>query len=325
MDKDLLGYLLQVLEPHEHTAVEVYLQTHPEARVRLETLRHTLEPLSWDPPETPEVDLAARTMALVAPLELAAASASAQAVVRNIRPGRRLVEAIVATAAVVVAAGVITVWVAQSRLQQTDGKPNPVHIVECSNNLQKLYVSLHAYSDAHGRQLPSVANVTDMPERNVAGLVYPILYDSGVLSRDVSVRCPGAVGLSVNPNSLAEINKMPKMAFECWANHLHHSYAYTLGYKNNGQCLGLRLEDGKPLGQMPLMADSAPLDPKLGSNSPHHGGHGQNVLFCDGHVAFFYSRQAGVKQDDIYLNRAGKVGAGLDWTDAVLSSSLATP
>jgi hypothetical protein len=57
-DKDLLGYLLNTLEPHEVRAVEAYVQAHPDAQVHLEALKHSLEPLSWDPAEAPPADLA---------------------------------------------------------------------------------------------------------------------------------------------------------------------------------------------------------------------------------------------------------------------------
>jgi hypothetical protein len=325
-DPDLLGYLLHTLEPHELRAVEAYVHAHPEAQVRLEGLKHALEPLSWDPAEAPPADLASRTIAQIGPVEVAAASTAANAAIRGFRPSRRFVEMFVAVAAAAVAAGIVTSWVGQIH-HDTPDAPNPLHLIECKYNLQKIYTSgLRPYCDIHSGHFPSVANATERSERNIAGLVYPILYDSKFLSPDVSVRCPGAVGLGVSPYGLDEIKRMNKESFECWANHLHHSYAYTLGYKSGvkGQVVGLRLEEGKPSSQMPLMADSAPLDPKIG-NSPHHGGHGQNVLYCDGHIVFCPNRNAGYEKDDIYLNRAGKVAAGLDWTDTVLSSSLAPP
>jgi prepilin-type processing-associated H-X9-DG protein len=255
---------------------------------------------------------------------VAAASTTADAVIRGFRPSKRLIEVVVAVAAAAVAAGIVTSWVGQMHQERPDA-PNPLHLIECKYNLQKIYTSgLRPYCDVHSGHFPSVANATDRPERNIAGLVYPILYQDKLLSPYVSVRCPGAVGLGVSPYGLEEIKRMQKEPFECWANHLHHSYAYSLGYRSKGQAIGLRLEEGKPSSLMPLMADSAPLDAKVG-NSPHHGSHGQNVLYCDGHVVFSTTRNAGYEQDDIYLNRAGKVAAGLDWTDTVLSSSLAPP
>jgi prepilin-type processing-associated H-X9-DG protein len=291
MDQDLLGYLLNALEPHEHKRVAAYLRAHPEAQARLEALRSTLEPLKWDPPETPPADLSARTLAKLVPLPLAATKAASW----GFRPSRRMIEVAVAASVLLAAVGVLTAWVGQLNDQQPNGKPNPLHLIECKYNLQKIYTSgLRPYCDYHG-QFPSVATAAAQPY-NIAGLVYPVLWDARLLPADISIRCPGAVGLGL---------------------------AYSLGYLVKGEVAGLRLQaDSNSL--LPLMADSAPLNAAMG-NSPHHGGHGQNVLYCDGHVTFFTTRNAGIEQDDIYVNRAGKVAAGLDWKDTVLSSSLATP
>src|SRR5262245_32766513 len=116
MEKDLLGYLLKALDADEHAAVEAYLRTHPEAHTRLEALRHTLEPLAWDAPEAPPSGLACKTLALIAPAEVASSTAAAGWHV--LQPGRRLVEMLVAVAAAVVVAGIFTVWVVRTRQQQ---------------------------------------------------------------------------------------------------------------------------------------------------------------------------------------------------------------
>jgi prepilin-type processing-associated H-X9-DG protein len=41
-------------------------------------------------------------------------------------------------------------------------------------------------------------------------------------------------------------------------------------------------------------------DALLKQNSPNHGGRGQNVLFCDGSVAFIKNRYVDISLDDIY-------------------------
>jgi prepilin-type processing-associated H-X9-DG protein len=324
MEKDLLGYLMKALDPAEQAAVEAHLRTQPEAQAQLETLRQTLEPLAWDPPEAPPSELAARTLARLATSQAATVPATTNPGWRGFRPGRRFVEMAVAAVVALIVAGTVTVWITRARQQQTPGGGGEQQLVECKDNLRKLYIALHAYSDTHGGKYPSVASAA-APPRNVAALVYPMLYDAKNLPADVSWCCPAGGMCGFSPNGMREIREMTPDAFESWALRQQQSYAYTLGYRSNGQLVGMRMEEGKPHALMPLMADSAPLDPKAGTNSPHHGGQGQNVLFCDGHVAFFCCRTAGFQQDDIYLNRNGKVAAGLDWTDTVLSSSLATP
>jgi hypothetical protein len=46
MDENLVGYLLQSLDPETQAQVEDYLHSHPEAQARLERLRQALEPLA---------------------------------------------------------------------------------------------------------------------------------------------------------------------------------------------------------------------------------------------------------------------------------------
>ena len=96
-------------------------------------------------------------------------------------------------------------------------------------------------------------------------------------------------------------------------------------YRQGDHLIGLRLDDSKPSSLMPLMADSSPVDPLGDGLGANHGGCGQNVLYCDGHVIFSPSRFVGFNLDDIYLSRDKKVTAGVDWSDAVLTSSAYQP
>ena len=48
MDENLVGYLLDALEPETRAGVEDYLRDHSEARQRLELLRQALQPLECD-------------------------------------------------------------------------------------------------------------------------------------------------------------------------------------------------------------------------------------------------------------------------------------
>jgi len=103
---------------------------------------------------------------------------------------------------------------------------------------------------------------------------------------------------------------------------MQNSYAYSLGYKNSGQVMGQRLERQAQLAD-PLMADMPPANPATATAQPRRPRPARPVR--GRHVTFAASRHVGYNQDDIYLNRAGLVAAGVDWTDAVLSSGLRTP
>src|SRR5271155_6009793 len=111
MDQDLLGYLLKTLDAHEESAVAAFVRNHPEAQARLLALDPALEPLSWDQAALPPADLASRAIAQTTGLELAGASSTAKLVLRGFRPSRRLIEAAVAAAVLVLGVGVFASWI----------------------------------------------------------------------------------------------------------------------------------------------------------------------------------------------------------------------
>src|SRR5262249_10480357 len=67
MDENLVGYLLDALDPQARGEVEAQLASRPQLRERLESLRRTLEPLAADVanPEPPP-GLAVRALARIA-------------------------------------------------------------------------------------------------------------------------------------------------------------------------------------------------------------------------------------------------------------------
>src|SRR5436853_3595095 len=67
MNENLVGYLMDVLEPDQRRDVEVYLAQNPEARRQLELLRQALDPLAADGDGTePPPGLWVRTLGRVA-------------------------------------------------------------------------------------------------------------------------------------------------------------------------------------------------------------------------------------------------------------------
>jgi prepilin-type processing-associated H-X9-DG protein len=319
MEPDLLGYLLDALEPHERRAVEAHLQAHPVARARLEALRRSLAPLEADrdDPEPPP-DLAARTVARVAgagrvelpraprPLDGAGAGRSAW----------RRADLVVAASLLLVSVGLGLTGLLRLRESRD--------VLACQNNLRVFFTALETYSDQHGGNFPDVAHAAP-PPRNVAGLVVPMLASEGELPADASVRCPGC-GAPVAPSlTMDRVLTMSDADFERESVRLAYYYAYSLGYRDQGgRYHGPRADPAQSAAQTPLMSDCPPVDLSL-SNSPNHGGRGQNVLFADGHVRFCTSREVGVGGDDIFVNRANRVAAGLDPADAVLGRSTASP
>jgi prepilin-type processing-associated H-X9-DG protein len=315
MEHDLLGYLLNALDRHEQDQVEAHLQSDPEAPLRLAALRQTLAPLALDRQIEPPVGLAARTLARLPDTVVP------PPVARYVLPGRRLVEMAVAAACILTLVGLGALRIGRMRGVHPD-EPGAVPMVECKNNLQKLFLPLRAYADSHRGDFPHVAAAGTAP-RNAVALVFPMLQDAKVLPQDIKIACPAA-GCTPPFSDLAQIQSLDLSGFQNWATNMLHTYAYSLGYRNHGMLVGLRLDPDKTASLMPLMADSPPGDLSHG-NSPDHNGRGQNVLYADGHVTFCVSRHVGYEQDDIYLNRSNLVAAGLDWRDTVLACGPVTP
>jgi prepilin-type processing-associated H-X9-DG protein len=322
MRPDLLGFVLKALDPPAQAGVEAHLSGDPTALGQVEALRLTLEPLSWDAAgDVPTPGLAERTLAHVA-----AYAPGRRKVVPGLgaMPWRRFFEIAAVALVAVTSVGVGLTWLSRLRGPNAAGEPNATQLVACQNNLREVFGLLRTYGDSHNGQFPSVAAAVD-PPRNVAGLVFSILHDNSLLPANLQLVCPAAGGPAPSPVPLNDVKAINDGAYEGWAQSLQHSYAYSLGYRQEGQLVGPCLEHGQPSSLMPLMADSSPPDPGSNHQSPNHGGSGQNVLYCDGHVAFCQSRYVGYNRDDIYLNRANKVAAGIDWSDAVLTSGAVPP
>ena len=322
MDENLLGYLLGALDPDDRRKVEAYLEAHPVARARLDALRQALEPLAADrgDPEPPP-RLASRTLANLAGLscgDLPRAPVTAGRAAGPIFPMWRRADVLVAACLMLTALGLLSHWL--FALRRPDGA---AQLTACQDNLRKIYVGLKNYSDLHHNEFPNVARAANSP-RNVAGLVVPILLESGALPQPVSICCPATGAPRPCPWTLRDLEAMEPDKFRQSVDGLASSYAYSLGYKADNAVLGQRFDPAKPMHRLPLMADCPAANPSAG-NSPNHAGKGQNVLFMDGHVEFCTARTVGVSGDDIFLNKAAQVAAGLDWQDSVLGRSSACP
>jgi hypothetical protein len=323
MDENLLGYLLDALEPREQRDVEVFLHDHPEAQDRLEVLRHALEPLAADRDSIePPPGLWAHTMARLTEYRshhLPAAPASLPAYSPPRSRWRR--------PDVLVAAGILlcVCLLIPPGLNMVRDRHN---VLACQNNLRVFYTGLKDYSERHHGEFPDVATAAPEP-RNVAGTFVPILNEEQLLPATVSVDCPARGRQPPSPLSLHDLEEMGLDEFRRHVPLLAGCYAYALGYRDEqGIVHGLRLNPDQPeFSVQPIMADRPPLDVAFGNpaNSPNHGGRGQNVLYTDGHCMFWTARTVGVAGDDIYLNQEKKVGAGKTPWDSVLAGSAARP
>ncbi len=103
----------------------------------------------------------------------------------------------------------------------------------------------------------------------------------------------------------------------CW------DYAYNVGYRHASRSGPGPLEVVHS-SQIPVLADQPDHQDFLTireGNSPNHGRRGQNVLFGDGSVRWFYSRLVGPHDPDLYLNNDHQPRPGVDVSDSVLMPS----
>lgn len=315
MTQQLLDYLLDRLDDVSKRDVEGLLQHDAEARRQLELLRQALAPLAADQEIVPPRNLSARTIALVAEhacRELPRAPAPARSEF-NRRGWWRRADVLVAASLLAIFAGVGLPWLVRQRSANS-----PALIAECKNNLRVFHAALKAFEDQHKR-FP----VSEESPRHVAGMVVPVLQQAGVLGEDFSVRCPGHGPFQRCTLTQNELNAMTPEQFARHAPNLLTSYAFTLGYRDEaGLWHAVNRIDNAPDNVILILADRPPPGSMLG-NSGNHGGTGQNVLYLDGHVQFLTLRQ--LAGDDIFLNQANCVAAGLSCRDVVLGSSAAQP
>ncbi|HLN26867.1 MAG TPA: hypothetical protein VK395_03930 [Gemmataceae bacterium] len=326
MEENLLGYLLNALDPRERRDVESYLLSHPEARQRLEMIRQAIQPLAADQDAVePPPGLRTRAIARVAdyrcrPLPRAPQVRSARDVQRT---WWRRADVLVAASLLLVFSPLVVPGIAYLHHRRD--------IASCQNNLRSFYMALMTYSDQFDGDLPKVEKE---PPRNFAGVFVPILHDGGYL-RDVSVSCP-ANGSNppqcVTLATLKTLHDSQPEKFREYTSELGGCYAYPLGYwGQGGQLCGLRRAPDQPHILLPIMADRPPFDSTGGDpsfyvgNSINHGGKGQNVLYLDGSCRFCTDRHVGADANDIYLNADQRLEAGVNALDSVLAASSVHP
>jgi hypothetical protein len=335
MDENLVGYLLHALDAESHRQVEEYLHDHPEARKRLDLLRQALEPLAEDREDAaPPPGLAVRTLAKVAEYRCRPVAEPPPAPpLRGVPAPRRWwrrADMLVAAAIVLAVMGLLLQGVA--RVRATHSR------IDCAHNLRNFHQALMTFSHTHQGDFPGVPfqhryldpdkefrPIYGDPRFNVAGIFVAELFENGCLGPDLTIRCP-ANGAKALPDyrlhDLELLRLRSPEGLEKAINRLAGCYAYSLGFRSNGIHNNL-WRDPEELSNelLPIMADRPRVTKEGGrTNTPNHWG-GQNVLFIGGHVRFNCTSRAGIEDDDIYLNREGKVAAGVNRWDSVLGSS----
>lgn len=328
MHEQLLGYLLGALEPDDVERLEARLAQDAELRESLAVLKRSLTPLADDDEECePPPGLSQRTCRFVALRRTRDLVDRTAGKLEHLR-----MHDLVVAAGICLAASLLFMpALSHSRFQ--------ARLAGCQNNLRNLGVALLQYSQHHKGQFPEVPTSGPLA---AAGVYAPTLLEAGFLERAESLICPASpLAENVANDKTGEKFRIPKISRVRNASpsslprlqaSMGGSYGYTLGYVQDGKYRCVKNQNRPTFA---LMADApqghfAANDGAITLEGPpqgssHHGTHGQNVLFEDGHVRFMNASRVTEVGDDIYHNVHGYVGAGIGPHDSVIGSSSARP
>ena len=316
--EQLIGYVLGALEASELRAVEQQIERDPQWRAELAEVQKALEPLvdtyqEFDPPP----DLVQKTCQFVQQ------ESERLQVVRPCRPEAvleggfdtrsrwRLADWVVVGGICLAAAALFFPAILNSRLS--------ARIAYCQNNLRELGLALTQFSEAtHERFFPAVAIEGN---RAFAGIYAPILSNNGYISDSNLVICPASSVAQEHENNriptVEEIDRARGDRILILQRQAGGSYAYTVGYLDNGKHCTAR-NQGRTY--YAIMADA----PSLDWNGPTHG-NGVNVLYEDMHVKLIVNCGNPIAGDDPYRNFLGRPEAGVHCDDAVVAASFSPP
>jgi hypothetical protein len=317
MHDQLLGYLLKALEPAEHAEVEERLGTDAVLRQDLERLRRSLDPLAAaDAPIEPPLGLAQRTCEVVllrGRLRAIQPAAPWGGALGSPRSQWGLQELIVAASIVAVAALLFFPAVSRSR--------SNAQAAMCRDNMRHVWLALDAYSIHNNGLLPLVPPYGKLA---MPGIYAPILVEAGYIDDERKFLCPGSA-LATDPRfympTLAELQSAGRCKLNRTRRFVGGSYAYTLGHMSQGVYVGTRNHHRATFA---LLADCPSLH-LPGRLSVNHGGHGQNVLYEDGHVAYVTSCRTLDCGDELFRNDDLRIAPGLDRDDTVIVPNVLDP
>ena len=307
MRENLLGYLLNAVEPEERATIEQHLAHDEKLRTELDLLRRGLHPLSVDTQHhQPPVGLAQRccdyvfNCAAVMPAQLSMGDAT-------LRASRRWswLDISVASAIAVAVAVLLLPAIYQSRIQS--------QILACQNNLKDLAFGAFDYSDKHGGYYPAMQPGDKL---NTVGMWGPVLNENGYLPVANTEVCPSSSLAEDNGFSIprvATLRHLSQAQYDALASRLGGSYAMALGQIQNGTYKPQKHSNRN----FPVMADRPG---PSGTDSLNHGGHSLNVLYDQGNIRHQTSPEAGMDRN-IYANDNGEVAPGTSPSDAVLAPS----
>jgi hypothetical protein len=334
--EQLLGYLLDTLEPQERESVAQALKQHPDLQRDLQKMQICLQPLGFPERELeteidgPPPGLAARTCYMVAetadsltnvfttPIKPSADKLSPASVTELQNTSQRMswADIVVAASVLLAASALLFPAIASSRHQ--------AQINTCQNNLREVGTSLQQFANLSvNRTIPAVPL---QGNRGVAGIYSVLLKQSGLLSSEHMLACPSSefakqhADIPFRIPLPEEIDNAVGETLAFLQKNIGGSYGYNMGFMDSGK-LQAPVNEGRS--HYVVMSD-APSSLHAARKSFNHGGRGQNMLYEDNHIRYVVDFTHDFS-DDPYRNRSGIVAAGEDRNDIVLGESNARP
>lgn len=315
MCEELVGYLLGALEPEEAAALEARLEADPALRREFEALRGRLrlflEAQNGEAPPLidPPAGLADRVCKRVAherSVEAAAAADAAQPAA--VASSWHRVDA-ATVIGLSLAAMVLVVPVLAAQRYRSEA-------VACRQRLNIVGRALVDYSRGHHGYFPQIAAEGNFAR---AGVYAVALRETGYLADDVDLYCPAAASerMTTVPTRAALYLSLPADAATLF-NQMDGIHGYALGYVDQGRYHASRNHDRS---HYAVLGD-APHE--QGEGGRNHG-NGQNVWFEDGHAEYLHRSHLSARNDAIYQNHDGFIGAGIGADDVVLGGANARP
>ena len=314
--EQLLGFLLESLEPRERLEVEEALRNDPALREELARLRKSLKPLSAAPLDVdPPENLVEDTCQYVAQqgAELVESQASYQ-LASSLEPASsRWSMADFAVAAGVFLSATLLLFPAVQHSRALARR------TQCQDNLRQVGIALDEYSQRHDGYVPKIHRTGPLA---FTGAFVLQLLDSGCTVEVQKFQCA-----SLQSRRQSGCVKFPTSSSFRTANDIERQkqldaiadvYASNMGYYKNGGYCYVKLTRSAALPLLCDLPDKA--HPMTGSRI--HGVPGQNVLFADGRsdfVTICVDRRTG---DNLFMNNFHEVAGGQDGDDTVMGPPI---
>ena len=190
----------------------------------------------------------------------------------------------------------------------------------CSTNLMQLWRGAEHYSSTFNAYPNAVSHNQQLP----VGASLILMKYTGHLNDEVPLTCPCChrqVQASQLPN-WSDLKRLQQSHQTRMNEIFSEAYAVHPGLTGPRGLIHLQRQMIQGYREfVPIFGDAPPTDSEfhvLSGNSRAHGGHGQNVVFADGHVIFARKRRVHHSDNDIYTSRNGMPEPSQDPREMVL-------